>query len=378
MRPTAFLVFLSVAVGLPVPTRADERATYKVDVSVVNIYATVRDRDGRFVSDLAKEDFILKENGKRQEIHYFSRQADLPLTVGLLVDTSLSQRRLIDTERHASYQFFEQVLRPEQDMAFVIKFDVEVMLLQDLTSSRSMLENALNELEVPDSYSGRTGTGGRSRWQQRPGGQRWPGGIQLPGGVRWPGGGRQRVPGGGQRGPTGGQRGPGGRQGGGAAIGTTLYDSVFLAADEVLRQQAGRKAIILISDGMDHGSKVSQEDAIEAAQRADTIVYSVRYYDPKAYSQQRGRFGSVKVPKSSGTKALKTISTETGGHMFEVTDNLTLENIFDRIQEELRNQYSIGYTPSDTTGGGFRQVTLRTINKKLKVQTRAGYYPRPL
>ena len=371
MRPTAFLVFLSVVASLPVPTRADERATYKVDVSVVNIYAAVQDRDGRFVSDLAKDDFILKENGKRQEIQYFSRQADLPLTVGLLVDTSLSQRRLIDTERHASYQFFEQVLRPEQDMAFVIKFDVEVMLLQDLTGSRRMLENALNELEVPDSYSGRTGTGGRWHWQQRSGGQRWPGGIRLPGGVSWPGGGRQRVPG-------GGQRGPGGRQGGGAAIGTTLYDSVFLAADEVLRQQAGRKAIILISDGMDHGSKVSKNDAIEAAQRADTIVYSIRYYDPEAYPQQRGRFGSASTPNSSGTKALKTISTETGGQMFEVTGKLTLEDIFGRIQEELRNQYSIGYTPSDTAGDGFRHIRLRTTDKKLKVQTRAGYYPRPL
>jgi VWFA-related protein len=303
-----------------------------VDVNLVDILATVRDRDGGIVSDLTKDDFILEENGKLQEIRYFSRQTELPLTIGLLIDTSMSQRRLIDRERRASYQFFEQVLRPEQDMAFVIKFDVEVELLQDLTNSRHLLETALNLLQVPGSYPGPTGGGGRSRWQGRPGGQRWPG----------------------------------------------LYDSVFLAADELLRQQAGRKAIILISDGVDFGSKVSQNDAIEAAQRADTIVYGVRYYDPSAYQRQRGRGGPSRISNSSGKKTLNTISTETGGRMFEVADKLTLEKIFDQIQEELRNQYSIGYTPSDLTGDNLRQVKLRTRDKKLKVQTRAGYYPKPL
>jgi VWFA-related protein len=322
-----------------------------VDVNLVDILATVRDRDGGIVSDLTKDDFILEENGKLQEIRYFSRQTELPLTIGLLIDTSMSQRRLIDRERRASYQFFEQVLRPEQDMAFVIKFDVEVELLQDLTNSRHLLETALNLLQVPGSYPGPTGGGGRSRWQGRPGGQRWPGGQRR----------------------TGGQRRPGRR-----AIGTALYDSVFLAADELLRQQAGRKAIILISDGVDLGSKVSQNDAIEAAQRADTIVYGVRYYDPSAYQRQRGRGGPSRISNSSGKKTLNTISTETGGRMFEVADKLTLEKIFDQIQEELRNQYSIGYTPSDLTGDNLRQVKLRTRDKKLKVQTRAGYYPKPL
>lgn len=345
--------------AFPVPALPDDRATYKVDVSVVNVLATVRDRNGLILKDLTKDDFILEEDGKRQEIRYFSRQTDLPLTVGLLVDTSMSQLRLIDTERRASYQFFEQVLRPEQDVAFVIKFDVEVELLQDLTGSRQLLEAALKQLQVPRPGQRRNLAGKPSDLQ---GGQR--------GGIRLPGGGGRRLPGGGQAGPAG-------RPGRGMGIGTALYDAVFLAADEVLPKQAGRKAIVLISDGVDWGSKVSKEGAIEAAQRADTIVYSVRYYDADLYSQARGRGVSRRGMDSRGSKALQSISTETGGRGFEVAKKLTLQQIFDQIQEELRNQYNFGYTSPRSSGEGFRRIKLYTKDNRLKVQTREGYYPKP-
>jgi VWFA-related protein len=344
--------------------RAQESPTYKVDVSVVNVLATVRDHEGRIIGDLSKDDFILEEDGKPQEIQYFSRQTEMPLTMGLLIDTSLSQRNLIGDERSASYRFLDQVLRPDRDQAFVIKFDFEAELLQDLTNSRESLQKALNDLKTPEE---------RRRAEISPHVtespadslvQNWPGGVQIPGGQRRPGrGGRRdgRYPGGQRR-----------MQGGG----TVLYDSVFLASDEILKQQEGRKAIILISDGVDQGSKVNENEATDAAQHADTIIYCIRYYDSSAYPGFGGG-GTGRDEGSRGAKTLKMLSQETGGRMFEVTKKLPLKEIYDRIQEELRNQYSIGYTPSDTTGTGFRRIKLRTKEGKYEVVVRAGYYLHP-
>jgi VWFA-related protein len=164
-----------------------------------------------------------------------------------------------------------------------------------------------------------------------------------------------------------------------------MYDSVFLAADEVLRDQPGRKTIILISDGVDMGSIVSRYDAIEAAQRADTIIYSIRYYDDQAYGRggggargggrgSRGGRGGDSNRESAGLTALEQMSIETGGRMFEVQDGLPLEAIFEMIQEELRNQYSIGYTPTTETAEEFRQIKLVAKDKGLRVQARTGYY----
>jgi VWFA-related protein len=338
--------------GLSVIMLAQEPPTYKVDVNVVNVLATVRDRSGRIVNDLSKDDFILEEDGKPQEIRYFSRQTELPLKIGLLIDTSMSQRNLIKDERSASYQFLNQVLRPDRDQAFVIKFAFEAELLQDLTNSYDSLQKALNALDVSNS---------------RPRINRWADSDRLRASLVQgrPGGGRS---GGGRGGWPGGQRRTGG--------GTVLYDSVFLASDEVLKTQEGRKAIILISDGVDNGSKVSEKDAIDAAYRADTIVYCIRYYDWTAYGGPFGRGRMGRDQGSKGAAALKDLSQETGGRMFEVSKKLPLKEIYDRIQEELRNQYYIGYTPSNAGGTEFRHIKLRTRDDKLQVVTRAGYYPR--
>jgi VWFA-related protein len=335
---------------LSTPVPAQELPKYKVDVNVVNVLATVRDQKGRLVSNLSKDDFILEEDGKRQEIQYFSRQTDLPLTIGLLIDTSISQRSLIEEERSASFQFLDQVLHPDRDQAFVIKFDFDSELLQDLTASHDLLRNALNALTIPDEVRR---PGNRSR------GSGWPGGI--PGGERR---------GGGRRGGTypGGQR----RMEGG---GTVLYDAVFLASDEILKNQEGRKAMVLISDGVDHGSKVELKEATDAAHHADTLIYCIRYYDSSVYSGPfGGRMG--RDEGSMGKKTLKMLSQETGGQMFEVKKKLSLKEIYEGIQEELRNQYNIGYIPSDLGGTGFRRIKLRTKDDKLEVITRAGYYPR--
>jgi VWFA-related protein len=161
-------------------------------------------------------------------------------------------------------------------------------------------------------------------------------------------------------------------------IGTLLYDSVYLAANEMLHGQAGRKALILISDGVDMGSKMTRDEAVEAAHRSDAIIYSIRYFDSgrfKGGSGRRGRRAGRPDFDSDGEKALKKMSEETGGRLFEVRKKMTLEQIFEQIQEELRNQYSLGYTPAEAGDGGFRRIKLTTTNQKLKVQARAGYYP---
>jgi VWFA-related protein len=290
-----------------------------VDVNVVSLLATVRDKNGHLVSNLTKDDFILEEEGKEQTITYFSRQTDLPLTLGLLVDTSVSQARIIGDQSRASSQFFTQVLRIEKDLAFLISFDIDVQLLQDLTGSRELLRSGLDGLQV------RGGTGGLH-----------------PGPV-----------------PTSGRQ-----------PGTVLFDAVFLAADEMMRNQVGRKALVLISDGVDWGSRLKDREAIEAAHRADTVIYGVRYVDHAFYN--RSGFGA-----GGGASTLRKLARETGGDMFEVSRKRPLSEIYDTIQNELRNQYSIGYTSnSDSSDGGFRKIKLTTKNKNLKVQARSGYYPK--
>jgi len=333
--------------------------TFSTDVRVVNVLATVRNKQGQIVNTLSQDDFLLTEDGRPQTIKYFARDTDLPLTLGLLVDTSLSQRRVIGQERTASYQFLDDVLRPEKDQAFVIHFDREVELLQDLTNSREKLEKACNLLEVNGQgggYSGGSGGGG--------------------------------YPGGGGGYPGGGGRYPGARGGG---RGTLLYDAALLASDELMSKQKGRKAVIVLSDGVDRGSRESLGQAIESAQRADTLVYSIYFADTEeyplappggfgGYGRRRGGFGGggpQRYPQAArvdGKKILEQLSRETGGGFFEVSKKDTIDKIYSRIQQELRNQYSLGYTSDQTAGGGYRKISLTTNQKGLVVQTREGYY----
>ena len=329
--------------------------TFSSSVNVVNVFATVHDKQGKVVKNLLRDDFTLEEDGRAQAIRYFSQQSDLPLTLGLLVDTSASQRRVLEPERRASYKFLEQVLREDRDKAFVIHFDRQVELLQDLTSSRRDLERVLEDLEAQGPQPYRRGQGG--------------GGPQYPQG----GGGRGRG-------------------------GTALYDSVLLASDELMRKQQGRKALILLTDGVDNGSKVPLSSAVESAQRADTLVYSIRFYDPSAYGNQsgfggpgrgyghRGGYGgpfpgSGGGPRpgtnrtADGKQVLERISEETGGGYAEVSGNETLDKIYARIEDELRSQYSLGYT-SDQPGSGYRSIRVTTKIKNLTVRARQGYYAR--
>jgi VWFA-related protein len=338
-----------------------QEATIAVDVRVVNVLATVRDKHGQIVNTLNKDDFILQENGHPEVIRYFSRESDLPLTLGLLVDTSLSQRRVLEQERSASYSFLDRVLRVK-DAAFVIHFDHEAELLQDLTSSRDKLQAALEKLKTPEEPTlARAGGHGGS-------------------GGGWPG------PGGGGGGGSGGGGGGGGR-GHGHGAGTVLYDSVYLAADELMKPQKGRKALIVLTDGVDRGSKETLEAALEAAQRADTVVYSILFKDDQAYSNwggfggpggMGGHRGGHRHPQESrpdGKKIMERMCRETGGRLFEVSKKEPIDKIYGELQDELRNQYSLGYTPAKSDEGfGYRKIALTTKRKDLIVQARDGYY----
>ncbi len=299
---------------------AQDLPSIKVDVDVVSILASVRDKRGGLVSNLEKNDFTVLEDGKPQEIKYFTKETDLPLTIGLLVDVSGSQRNLIDIERNAATQFFSQVLR-KKDEAFLISFGEESELLQDYTNSPKLLNEGLNRLQVSSGVSG-----------------------IHPGPV-----------------PTAGQ-----------PRGTVLYDSVYLAATEKLRTEVGRKVIVVITDGVDQGSRLTLNQAVEAAQKADAVIYSIDYYDPSAY--MGGGYG-IMLGGGGGEGALKKMSDETGGHVYKVDRKHTLDQVFKELQDEMRSQYAIGYTPiNDTKDGSYRKIDIKLANKDLKAQARKGYY----
>ena len=325
---------------------AQDQTSFATDVKVVSVLATVRNKKGQIIRNLGKDDFALEEDSRPQTIRYFSQETDLPLTIGLLVDTSMSQRNVLGKEQSASYRFFDQVLRPDKDKAFVIHFDHDVELLKDLTSSKKELDSALSKLEIaqPQQQSGGRSGGG------------YPGGR-------------------------------GGRSGGGRRAGTLLYDAVLLGSDEIMKKQQGRKAVILLTDGVDRGSKTPLTAAIESAQRADTLVYAILFADAEArdrgfgggpgMGRRRGGYGGGRPQQQrpDGKKILEQISRDTGGGFFEVSKKQPIEQNYERIQEELRNQYSLGYTPDRAdAGAGFRKITVTAKQKGLIVQAREGYY----
>ena len=353
--------------------------TFSSDVKVVNVLATVRDKDGKIVRDLNQDDFVLEEDGRPQIIRYFSRQSDLPLTLGLLVDTSGSERRMLGTERQASSTFFDQVLRPDKDKAFLIHFDREVELLQDLTSSRERLQKALDAIDRPQ-WSNATDSGAGQSPDANPD--------------------PQGTGGGGYGGRGGYGRGRGGGHGGQHG-GTALYDAVYLASSDLMSKQAGRKALVLLTDGDDRGSKVSLADAITSTQRADTLAYAIHIADQER--QSPGGFGGPGMGRhggwggggmggpgggygrgggnrggyenrTDGKKVLQQLAKETGGAFFDYSKKKSIDQIYSEIEDELRNQYSLGYTSDQLNGPAFRKIQLTVKRKGLSVQSREGYY----
>ncbi len=332
------LLFLIVVAGLSAsaqqtsssPTQnqnqdQDQAATtLKVNVNVVQLFFNVKDKKGALIPSLTKNDFQILEDGKPQTVKYFAAESDLPLTLGILIDASGSQARVLDMEKQVGGEFLSQILR-DKDMAFVLSFDVNADLLQDFTSSVHLLKEALNQARI------NTGGGGG-------------------GGIPGLGGGTVPTPGG--------------------PKGTVLYDAVYLAAHDELSQQVGRKAMILLTDGEDQGSQLRIKDAIEAAQKSDSIVYVLLCADRGFY----GTFGGY-----SGDSDMKKLTSETGGRVIEVGNKFDkLKEGFAQIANELRSQYNIGYTPSNPAlDGTFRKVEIHTSDKDYKIQSRNGYYAVP-
>ncbi len=291
----------------------------QVNVELVNVLFTVRDKRGGLIGNLNKDDFTIAEDGKQQEIKYFTRETDIPITIGLLVDVSPSQENLIGIEQQAAYQFFGQVLRPK-DLAFLISFGADADLLQDYTSSPKLLRAGLQDLKVNASVGGLNPGPVPTVYQPR---------------------------------------------------GTILYDAVYLAAHDQLKGQVGRKALVLITDGEDEGSRYKIQDAIEAAQKADAVLYSIYYVDRGFYMRNGGGFNFG----GGGEGVLNRMSNETGGHVFKVDRKHTLEDVFKEIQEDMRSQYAIAYSPTNAVKDGtFRRIEIRAKNNDLKIQARKGYY----
>ncbi len=310
------------------PSRDDEAQdqsveTLKVNVEIVQLFFNVKDKHGALIPNLTKDSFDLFENDQAQTIKYFKAETDLPLTLGILLDTSGSQMRVLGMEKEVGGSFLESTMRPK-DEAFVISFGTDIDLLQDFTSSVSRLRRALNDAKMQA------------------------GGVGCAGGPIGP------------QGPipcsASGQR------------GTALYDAVYLASHDEFSHEVGRKAMILLTDGEDEGSRLKIKDAIEAAQKADAICYVLLIAD-------RGFYGMGGMGYH-GDFEMKKLTEETGGRVIVVGNKIDkLREAFDQISQELRSQYNVGYVPTNTArDGSFRKVAIKPKQSDYKIQARSGYY----
>jgi VWFA-related protein len=309
----SMLAASGLALILVAPFVAQEPAqvpTLKATVNLVNLFATVRDKNKRIVADLRQEDFKIYEDSQEQKIAFFSQEVTLPITLGLLIDTSGSERNRLGAEQEAATRFMERVMR-KGDEAMVISFDFDVDLLVDFTDDPAQIARAINRAKI----------GAVS------------GGVLTPGPI-----------------PSN-------------IGGTHFYDAVYLACKEKLATEAGRKALVVITDAQDEGSRLKLEEAIEAAQRTDTVVHVLLIHDP----------GFSRRPDVA-----KKLSGETGGRTIELSSEKKLNEAFDQISEELRSQYTVGYYPENTAKDGkFRKIRVATTNKDYKILARKGYYAPP-
>ena len=305
------------------PTQQQEQndplQTLKIGTNLVNVYFSARDKSG-YVTDLTKDDCVITEGLEKgpkepQVIKNFTQEKKLPLTIGLLLDTSGSQINVLPLEQDAGAEFLKDVLTPK-DEAFLISFDINVDLLADYTNSPRELKRALDKARINTGITSGSVTG---------------------------------------NGPSG---------------GTHLYDAVYLAAAEKLRPEAGRKVIVMLTDGGEDGSQETIKSAIEAAQKSNAIIYVILIADRQFY----GGHGMI----YTGAGQMDTLAHETGGRVINVGNNGNkLKEAFDQIQDELRTQYLLSYTPKNTEfDGKFRTINL-DCGKALKIQTRKGYYAIP-
>lgn len=308
------LTLLCPAASLPQQqtAQAPQDRPIRVDVPLVNIYATVRDKNRRVMPGLKKEDFEVLEDGVKQNVDFFKAESDQMVTIGILLDTSGSMRDIFGAAQDGASRFLQRVLRPN-DLAMILSFDSSVDLLADFTSDTGKLERAIRRARVNEAYARVTGP---------------------------------TVP--------------------YSAGGTNLYDAVYLGCQEKLARETGRKALILVTDAEDTGSKVSLKEALETAQRTNAVLHVLLI-------TARGGFGFG----GANAGVAKKLAEETGGRMIEVGSNKDMEKAFDQISEELRTQYTIGYYPTNSArDGAFRKlkVEAKQEGQELRVLTRKGYY----
>jgi VWFA-related protein len=313
---------VSTAPG-PVPEDQPE-ATLKLNVNLVDVIFTVKDRAGNLVPHLNRDDCTVSEDKVPQTLKNFVAETHQPLTLGILLDTSGSQARVLPLEQDVGSQFLERVLKPK-DEAFLLSFDVDVDLLQDFTNSPRLLARAMSGAEI--NTAGGNGSGG----------------IPGAGGGTVPTIGKPK--------------------------GTLLYDAVYLASTQKMNQETGRKAMILLTDGADEGSHTKISEAIAAAEKSNVMVYVILIADR----------GFYKELGYSGFSAMKRMTEETGGRLIDVGNNgKKLEAAFQQIEDELRTQYVASYTPSNTKmDGTFRKLSVECRGDGMKVQVRKGYFATP-
>src|SRR6202166_3596928 len=306
MRIRAILSYLCVASLAGGLALAAPPGQIRVQVNLVNLFATVRDKHKAIVTGLKQDDFQVYEDGQLQEITYFSAESNLPITVGMLMDTSGSEYYMLSGEKEAGSRFLARVMR-KGELGMGMSFDTDVDLLADFTDDRGMLNRAINRAQINAPSGGMI--------VQRP----------LP------------------------SSGTGG---------TNFYDAVYLAAHDKLSDEAGRKAIVILTDAEDTGSKVKLQDAIESAQRTDTVVHIL-----------------LVAADGGDQNVAKKLTDETGGRMIVVRSEKNLEQAFDQISEELRSQYTIGYIPTNKSrDGSYRKIKVELKNKEYCALAPRGYY----
>lgn len=292
----------------PAPEPPLASQTIQSQTTVVNVFATVRDHHNGIIGDLTKDDFKVYEDGVEQKVSYFTKEVDMPLSMAMLMDTSGSMQQILNAEQDAASRFVQEVMH-KKDEALVMSFDTDVNLLADFTEDPNVLARAIRRATINAA-----------------------GPMITPGTIPQSGG------------------------------GTNLYDAIYLACHDELASEAGRKAIVLLTDAEDTGSKLTENDAIEAAQRADSVIHILLITDPRA-------------TEGYGPGVASKLTQETGGRVINVRSEKALEKAFDVVTEELRSQYVLGYSSTNTQRDGtFRKIKVEVDRPDVKILARKGYY----
>jgi VWFA-related protein len=320
MRAELAVVFCFVFSVSPAALRQETQSkrsgeSIKATSVAVNVYAIAIGPHGELISGLNKDDFELSDEATPEKIAYFSQETSAGVSLGVAIDTSLSQGRLLATEQEAAKRFLRSVLQ-SGDQAFVMSFDVDVRLLKDFTSATTDLARAVDSAEINAT--------GRSILEENPAK------------------------------PTG---------------GTRLYDAVYLASNELMKARHGRKMLVLLTDGEDQGSKSTLQKSLEAAQKSDVIVYSIVVSDPEFYSMLGASY--------RGSASVRKLARETGGRTIQVKSVGQIGDAFEQIARELRSQYLLVFSPSNLRhDGSFRRIRVKVPGHNYKVRARTGYYDR--